>query len=135
MGDDDFDIGDEGGKVTFEGQHAAILITGIVIFAGILTATVQLHWWMPEMGGGFILIGIIAALVGKLKVNAAAAAFVKGMEDMVVAALVVGFAKGIEVVLSDGAIMDTIILPRFEPTAGSTQFTWQYRACSSFKRC
>ena len=39
----------------------------------------------------------------------AAAAFVDGMRDMVVAAMVVGFARGIEVVLSDGQIMDTVV--------------------------
>ena len=33
----------------------------------------------------------------------------RGMEEMVVAALVVGFARGISVVLADGQIMDTIV--------------------------
>jgi uncharacterized ion transporter superfamily protein YfcC len=109
MAGDDFDIEEEGERVVFNSRHGWILFTGIVIFAGILTATVKLHWWMPEMGGGFILIGILAAIFAKLTLNETANAFVKGMEDMVVAALVVGFAKGIEVVLSEGLIMDTII--------------------------
>jgi len=109
MAGDDFDIQEEGERVDFNRSHGWILTTGILIFAGILIATVKLKWWMPEMGGGFILIGIIAALFAKLSLNETANAFVKGMEDMVVAALVVGFARGIEVVLSEGMIMDTII--------------------------
>ena len=44
-----------------------------------------------------------------MKLNEATKAFVKGMEDMVVAALVVGFARGVQVVLQDGQILDTII--------------------------
>jgi uncharacterized ion transporter superfamily protein YfcC len=44
-----------------------------------------------------------------MPVNDAARAFVRGMEEMVVAALVVGFARGIQVVLTDGQILDTLI--------------------------
>jgi uncharacterized ion transporter superfamily protein YfcC len=36
-------------------------------------------------------------------------AFVKGMEEMLVAALVVGFARGIAVVLTDGQVIDTVV--------------------------
>ena len=94
---------------TFTGRHAAILISGVIIFGMIVTATVQLGWWFAEMSGGFFFLGILAAWLGKLKTQDACAAFVKGMEGMVVAALVVGFAKGIEVVLSDAMVLDTII--------------------------
>jgi uncharacterized ion transporter superfamily protein YfcC len=44
-----------------------------------------------------------------MSLNNATKAFVKGLEDMVVAALVVGFARGVQVVLQDGQILDTII--------------------------
>jgi uncharacterized ion transporter superfamily protein YfcC len=53
------------------------------------------------------------------------------MEDMVVAALVVGFARGISVVLADGMIMDTVIhgaatvlgqVPRYVAVVGMLLF-------------
>ena len=61
------------------------------------------------MAGGFFLIGIVAIVISRMKLKEATSAFVKGMEDMVVAALVVGFARGIVVVMNDGQILDTII--------------------------
>jgi uncharacterized ion transporter superfamily protein YfcC len=90
-------------------RHVAIIITGIIIFAFIIYATINLHWWFNEMAGGFFLIGILAIIISGMSLKEAASSFVKGMEDMVVAALVVGFARGIVVVMNDGQILDTII--------------------------
>ncbi len=89
--------------------HIWIILMAALLFVLILFAVQRLGWWLPEMAGGFLLIGIIAAILGKLTVSQTAEAFVKGTEEMVVAALVVGFAKGIQVVLMDGQIMDTLI--------------------------
>ncbi len=89
--------------------HMGIMIVSIAIFATILYAVQKMGWWLNEMSGGFLLMGIVAAFISRLSLSDATKAFIKGMEDMVVAALVVGFARGIEVVLVDGQIMDSII--------------------------
>ncbi len=57
----------------------------------------------------FLLIGILAVIISRMSLSDASDAFVKGMKEMVVAALVVGFARGVQVVLQDGQILDTII--------------------------
>lgn len=110
MAGDDFNLG------TFEIEtprltrnHIAIVIASAIIFVAIIYAVQTMGWWLAEMSGGFILMGIAAAILAKLSVADATKAFVKGAEEMVVAALVVGFAKGIQVVLEDGLIMDTLI--------------------------
>ena len=54
-------------------------------------------------------MGIVAVIISGMKVSEATNAFIQGLEDMVVAALVVGFARGIQVVLVDGDILDSII--------------------------
>jgi uncharacterized ion transporter superfamily protein YfcC len=61
------------------------------------------------MAGVFFLMGILAVIISRMSLSDAADAFVKGMKEMVVAALVVGFARGVQVVLQDGLILDTII--------------------------
>ncbi|MBC8423912.1 putative basic amino acid antiporter YfcC [bacterium] len=109
MPDDDFEIDDAGGDEDFTGRHWAILIASTLIFGFILFSTKQFDWWMSDMAGGFLLMGLVAGALARLPLDEAVKAFVKGMGDMVVAALVVGVARGIEVVLSDGQIMDTIV--------------------------
>lgn len=89
--------------------HIKIVVACSLLFVGILWAVQSLGWWMAEMGAGFLLIGLVAALIGKLTLDQATKAFILGMEEMLIGALVVGFAKGIQVVLMEGQIMDSII--------------------------
>ena len=89
--------------------HLWITAISTIIFALVLYAIQVKGWWLNEMSGGFLLMGIIAVIISGIPLSQAARAFVKGMEDMIVAALVVGFANGIRVVLEDGQILDTII--------------------------
>jgi uncharacterized ion transporter superfamily protein YfcC len=96
-------------EIRFETRHAWILISCAAIFGFIVWAIQSLGWWMDDMAGGFFLMGIVAMLIARLPLDEATRAFVKGMEEMVVAALVVGFAKGISVVLAEAQIMDTIV--------------------------
>jgi len=61
------------------------------------------------MAGGFILMGLVAVAVARMPVADASAAVVRGMEEMTVAALVVGFARAVTVVMEDGLILDTLV--------------------------
>jgi uncharacterized ion transporter superfamily protein YfcC len=109
MPDDSFDLDFDVARETFTGRHKAILLAGAAIFGFIVYAVQALDWWMAEMSGGFLLIGMVAMLISRMSLNEGARAFVRGAEGMVVAALVVGFARGIQVVLTDGQILDTVI--------------------------
>jgi uncharacterized ion transporter superfamily protein YfcC len=110
MPEDEFSLDDISfEKVDFNKKHLMIMIVGITLFAFIIYAVQTYDWWINEMAGGFLLIGILAIIISRLSLKDASSSFVKGMSEMVVAALVVGFAKGVEVVLSDGQILDTII--------------------------
>lgn len=110
MPDDDFELkGVDIDDSQFTSRHKWILALSGLLFVLILWAVQKQGWWLAEMGGGFLLIGLVTAMVAKMKVNETALAFAKGAEEMVIAALVVGFAKGISVVLEDGQIMDSLI--------------------------
>ena len=110
MPDDDFSLLDMSfEKVKFTKEHLMVMIMGIGLFAFIIFAVQELDWWINEMAGAFFLMGILAVFISRMSLVDASEAFVKGMKEMVVAALVVGFARGEQVVLQDGQILDTII--------------------------
>jgi len=46
-------------------HHSAILISCAVIFAFILYAVQTMGWWLPEMAGGFLLMGLVATAIGR----------------------------------------------------------------------
>lgn len=110
MADDAFDLADdEKQEYSLTRRHLVILGICVAIFLLILYGVQTMGWWLAEMAGGFMLMGFVAVLVSRLPTADAVRAAVKGMEEMVVAALVVGFARGIQVVLDDAQVLDTLI--------------------------
>ncbi|VEF49509.1 short-chain fatty acids transporter [Bacillus freudenreichii] len=67
------------------------------------------EWFLTELTASFIVIGVIAGLVGKLAFNKIFDAFVEGAKAMTFGALMVGFARAILIVLEEGHVVDTII--------------------------
>ena len=132
MKNDPFDL-DTGATAdaTYGGHHTAIIVVCGALFGFILFAVQQYGWWMADMAGGFFLMGIVAMMLARLPLADATKAFVGGMEEMVTAALVVGFARGISVVLAEGQIMDTVVhgaatalshVPRYVAVLGMLSF-------------
>jgi len=122
---------DEGDGEAYGPHHTAIIVVCAALFAFILFGVQRFGWWMSDMAGGFFLMGMIAAALARLPLDDAVKAFVRGMEEMVVAALVVGFARGISVVLDDAQVMDTIVhsaagalsaVPRYVAAVGMLVF-------------
>jgi uncharacterized ion transporter superfamily protein YfcC len=110
MADDDFELsGYEVERPSLDWRQITIVISCLAIFGFILYAVQELGWWLTEMAGGFMLMGFVALIIGRLSLAEATRAAVRGMEEMVVAALVVGFARGIQVVLNDAQVLDTFI--------------------------
>ena len=110
MPDDPFELEAMNVEVeAFNGRHRAILVSCVLIFGFILYAVQERGWWMAEMGGGFILMGLVAMAVSRMSVSDGARAAARGMEEMVVAALVVGFARAVQVVLDDAQVLDSIV--------------------------
>jgi uncharacterized ion transporter superfamily protein YfcC len=93
----------------FERKHFYIMISSAVLFATILYGVQALHWGLIEMSGGFFMVGLSAILFGKMSGNEAMKAFTRGLELMIVPALIIGFARGIQVVLTEAQIVDTIL--------------------------
>lgn len=67
------------------------------------------EWFLTELTASFIIIGVIAGVVGKLSFNQIFDAFVEGAKAMTFGALMVGFARAILIVLEEGHAVDTII--------------------------
>ena len=123
--------------VPLTGAHVAIVLSAAAIFAGALYA-IQAHgWWLDELSGAFLLIAILAAALAGLGVADATAAFVKGLEEMTVPALVIGFAKGIQIVLDDARVLDTIVHAAAQsmqalPTAAAAQGMLLFQTALNF---
>ncbi len=95
------------------------VIMGLVLatFAVLTFGLLRLGWDFDQMSALFLIMGIVAGLIGGLRVTGTAEAFVKGFRSMAFAALLIGFARAIYVVLDQGVIIDTIVHGLFTPIA------------------
>ena len=89
--------------------HIRILIVLILGYAGILSAVQFMGWGLIEMTAGFLGIGIATILISGLSGDESMRLFVKGLEAMIIPALIVGVARGISIVMQESQIMDTIL--------------------------
>src|SRR5690625_979194 len=87
------------------------MIIGVLILTVIALAVgvTVYDWYITEIAGLFLLMGIIVGIIGNLRVNEIARSFVKGSEEIIVGALVVGFAYGVLVILEESYTIDTIL--------------------------
>ncbi|MDZ4713918.1 MAG: Na+/H+ antiporter NhaC family protein [Cytophagales bacterium] len=84
-------------------------------FLMLIYGLLSLGWGFNEMSAEFFLVGMTVGVIGRLGVNGTCVTYVEGLREMTYAALIVGFAHGISLVMIDGNILDTIIYSLFIP--------------------
>src|SRR5437879_887115 len=99
-------------------RRGAVLGVVLATFAGLVVGVLRYGWGFDQMAALFFAMGVVAGLVGGLRVGGTAAAFVDGFASMAYAALLIGFARAIYVALDEGHIVDTIVRGLFAPLAG-----------------
>ena len=96
-----------------------ISVIGIVLagFAVFIFGVMRLDWDFDQMAALFLLVGVLAGLVGGLGVSGTADGFVEGFRSMAFAAMLIGFARAVFVALDQGQIIDTIVHALVTPLA------------------
>ncbi len=111
---------DEGGGVEdpLTGRDAVLLGMVVASFGILVWGILTQGWGFNQMSGLFFGMGILAGYVAGMGVAGTADAFAKGFRDMALAALLIGFARAIFVVLEDGRIVDTLVHALVTPLEG-----------------
>ncbi len=84
-------------------------------FGGYMVGVLKLEWGFEQMAAIFFILGVVAGLAGGLGVRGTVDGFVEGFRAMAYAAILIGFARAIYVVLNDGKVIDTIVHSLFVP--------------------
>lgn len=90
-------------------NHKLVLLSFVIAIVVLVVGILGFHWYITELGALFLALGIISGLLGKLKISEITDAFKDGAKDMVGVALIIGCARGILVLATDGKIMDTFL--------------------------
>ena len=98
-------------------RHVTILAIVGVTFVVLAWGLLSQGWDFDHLTALFFVMGVAAGLVGGLGFGGTARAFTEGFREMALAAVIVGVARAIFVVLEDGRIVDTIVGALFMPIA------------------
>lgn len=93
----------------FGNQEKLILLVFVGAIALLIFGVIRWGWYMDEISAVFLGMSIVVALIAKMTPNEYAAVLSRGMAEIAGGALVVGFARGVLVVLTDGNILHTIL--------------------------
>lgn len=86
-----------------------MLLIALAPFGIYLYGLLSFDWGFNELSALFLVSGYAIGLLAGYGMSGTTARLLHGMESMLAAALVVGVARSISVVLSDGQIIDTIV--------------------------
>jgi uncharacterized ion transporter superfamily protein YfcC len=87
----------------------------VMAFALLIYGMLSLGWGFNEITAEFFVLGIICGLIGKLGINGTSETYIEGLKEMSFAALIMGLANSISIVLKEGVIIDSIIYGLFLP--------------------
>jgi len=100
------DVGDHPKmNTTHKWVLGALVLTLVVLIYGLS----QWHWYLVEMGALFVGLAVLLAIIAGLSPDQTAIEFGKGAAELTTTALMIGVARGIQVVLNEGGVVDTIV--------------------------
>ena len=101
-------------------RQAWILVVLLLTVIALIVGVTCWDWYMPEITGLFLGMGIVCGIIAGFSANKIADELIAGARDILSAALVVGFASGIIVILQDGKVVDSILHGMQEGLDGSS---------------
>lgn len=100
-----FQVKDEDFKLV----HKIILLLLVACVGIIVWGVLTQGFWIPEIASVFLATGLLSAIIGRVSPDEMAEAFIQGAKDMMGAAIMLGFARGIVILAENASIIDTIL--------------------------
>lgn len=86
-----------------------ILVVFTLSFVVMIYGVSHLKWWFVEMGTVYLTAAIIIAIIANIKEYTFVEVFVRGANDLLGVAFIIGIARGVTILMNDGMISDTIL--------------------------
>jgi uncharacterized ion transporter superfamily protein YfcC len=109
---------EESGDVGIDAKDWVIFGLVAATFTVLVVGLLSWGWDFNQLSAAFFIMGVAIGLLAGMGLTGTAEAYVRGFRSMAYAALLIGFARAIFVVLEDGHIVDTIVHAMFTPLEG-----------------
>jgi uncharacterized protein HI_0594 len=95
--------------VAFTIRRKIILALFCIAFPIMVWGVMAGGWWFPQMAASFLTITILIMFISGLSEKEIVNAFTHGASELVAVSLIIGMARGVNLVLEEGMISDTIL--------------------------
>ena len=107
-------LGNDGAEIGFDWRRKVILFLFAAAFPIMVWGVMARGWWFPAMASSFLAITIIIMLIAatgtnKLSEKELVDSFSAGSSSLVAVSLIIGLARGINHILNEGLISDTLL--------------------------
>lgn len=100
---------DNQADLVFNMKRKLILVLLLLSLIVIVIGSNKWSWYINEISALFIALGILSAVIYRLPASEAVKSFIKGAKDMIMAGIVIGLAKGLLIIATDGKIIGTML--------------------------
>jgi len=104
----DFQL-DAADEARFTGRQRLVLIVFALTIVTLVFGILQYKWFITEIAGLFLALGIVSGILGGLKAEEITESFKAGARDMMGVAFIIGLARALLVIAADGKVMDTLL--------------------------
>ncbi|MGR2769956.1 YfcC family protein [Photobacterium ganghwense] len=105
-------------KVPFTLRRKIILTLFAIAFPMMIWGVSTQGWWFGQMAASFLAIAIVIIFISGLREKEAVEAFTQGASELVAVSLIIGMARGVNIILEQGMVSDTILAWASELVAG-----------------
>ena len=91
------------------GRRRLILWLSLATIGVLVWGISEYGWYLVELGAVFVALAILAGLISGQSLDGIARTFTAGASELTGTALLIGFARAIELMLSDGQVLHTVV--------------------------
>jgi len=104
-------------RAPLDRRHVVIMLIMAAPMAAYIYGALRLDWELNQLSGGFVVAAVAAGLIGRLGLAGTITTYLDGMATVLPAAMMIGVARSISLVLDDGRVVDTILNALVAPLA------------------
>ncbi len=97
------------------GRDWVIVACVLLPLASYVIGALQFGWGFNELSGAFVIGAVGVGVAGRIGLEGTVSGLLEGMQAMLPAALLVGLARSVSMVLADGRVIDTILHAMAQP--------------------
>ena len=90
-------------------RHGLVLVAFAATMVYMVYGIIEHGFYIDELSAIFLMLGVIAGVLGGLSPTKMADSFIQGCRNMLVPCIMVGMCKATTIVLTDASVLDTII--------------------------